>query len=120
MAKDYADTHKHCTPDFCGGMGVCIVEPREETELERLERYVQGYQRECDEVQQILGKALGYPWYKDDQKNFPGATEADGVCIGDHVPASIAAEAARRIAELEAAWAELSKAKALGTRTERE
>src|SRR3990167_5043212 len=40
---------------------------------------------------------------KDDQKNFPGATEADGVCVGEHVAASIAAEAARRVREVEEA-----------------
>jgi len=55
------------------------------------------YLKLADKVEQILGKALGYPWYKDDQKNFPGATEKDGVCVGDHVPESILAEAAKRI-----------------------
>jgi uncharacterized coiled-coil protein SlyX len=54
------------------------------------------------EVCQTLGKALGYFWFKDDQKNFPGATEANGVCVGDHVAETIASEAARRITELEA------------------
>ncbi len=61
-----------------------------------------GYQRECDEVEQVLGKALGYPWFKDDQKNFPGATEENGVCIGDNVPSTIAMQAASRLASLEA------------------
>lgn len=55
------------------------------------------------EVQQILGKALGYyPWHKDDQKNFPGATEADGVCVGDHVAATLAMEVVDRIRNLQA------------------
>ena len=54
-----------------------------------------------NEVEQILGKALGYPWFKDDQKNFPGATEADGVCVGEHVAQSIADEAASKIQELQ-------------------
>lgn len=53
--------------------------------------------REDDEICQTLGKALGYPWFKDDQKNFPGATEANGVCVGDHVAASLAAEAAAEL-----------------------
>jgi hypothetical protein len=57
-------------------------------------------QRVFHEVEQTLGKALGYPWYKDDPKNFPDATDADGVCVGAHVPESIALEAANRIAEL--------------------
>ncbi len=54
----------------------------------------------CDEVEQVLGKALGYPYYKDDQENFPGATEDSGVCVGDHVPESLLAEAAHRIVDL--------------------
>lgn len=65
--------------------------------------------RECDgrawhlhECEQIAGKALGYPWYKDDQKNFPGATEADGICIGDHVADSIVAELATAFQATEA------------------
>ncbi len=33
--------------------------------------------------------------------NFPGATEADGVCVGEHVPESLAVEAAARIKLLE-------------------
>jgi hypothetical protein len=52
-------------------------------------------------VEQVLGKALGYPWYKDDQANFAGATEHDGVCTGDHTTESIASEAARKIADLQ-------------------
>jgi hypothetical protein len=53
-----------------------------------------------EEICQTLGKALGYPWYKDDQRNFPGATEANGVCVGDHVAETIACEAAKKIGEL--------------------
>jgi len=56
-----------------------------------------AYTKLCNEVEQVLGKALGYPYYYKDQKNFPGSTEADGVCVGDHVPESILAEAARRL-----------------------
>lgn len=52
------------------------------------------------EISQILGKALGYPWFKDDQKNFPGATEEDGVCVGEHVAETLAMEAANRIQNL--------------------
>jgi hypothetical protein len=51
-------------------------------------------------IEQTLGKALGYPWYKDDQKNFPESTEADGVCVGEHVAESIASEAASEIVRL--------------------
>lgn len=69
-------------------------------EAAELERLMRGYQLECNECEQIAGKALGYPWYKDDQKNCPGATEADGVCVGEHVPSSVVAELARRYTEL--------------------
>jgi len=49
--------------------------------------------KESQEIEQILGKALGYPWYKDDPKNFPNATEADGVCIAPNTAASLAMHA---------------------------
>ena len=52
---------------------------------------------EMSEVEQTLGKALGYPWYKDDPKNFPNATEEDGVCVGEHTASTLAAEAANRL-----------------------
>lgn len=58
--------------------------------------------RQSDTVQQTLGKALGYPWYCRDQENFPGATEKDGVCVGEHTAESLADEAAAEIAELKA------------------
>ena len=49
-------------------------------------------------ISQTLGKALGYPKYADDQKNFPGAT-GDDVCVGDHVAESLACEAAEKLQE---------------------
>ena len=67
-----------------------------ETEISELKRKLDGYQRHLHECEQIAGKALGYPWYKDDQKNFPGATEADGVCFGEHVGDTIVAELAEK------------------------
>lgn len=73
-------------------------------ELRRLYAEVERLRFACskmnDEVSQILGKALGYAWFKDDQKNFPGSTEADGVCVGDHVAESLASEAAEMIKKL--------------------
>jgi hypothetical protein len=56
---------------------------------------------EFHNIEQILGAALGFPWFKDDQKNFPNATEADGVCVGDHTAWSLAMCAADKIKELE-------------------
>jgi hypothetical protein len=70
-----------------------------------------AYSRNEDDIQQTLGKVLGYPWYKDDLENFPGATEADGVCVGEHVSASIAAEAAKVITALRKRVEELEKTK---------
>lgn len=64
---------------------------------------------ENDDICQTLGKVLGYPWFKDDQENFPGATEEAGVCVGDHVAASIAAEAARRFSAEKAAREEAER-----------
>lgn len=61
-----------------------------------------GYMRHLRECEQIAGKALRYPWYKDHQQNFPGATEADGVCVGEHVGDSIVEELANRLKTVEA------------------
>lgn len=55
---------------------------------------------EFHQIEQILGKALGYPWFKNDQKNFPEATEQDGVCVGAEVAWSLAEKAAERIKKL--------------------
>jgi len=54
-----------------------------------------------DEICQILGKELGFPWFKDDQKNFPGATVLNGVCVGDNVAESMADIASKKIRDLE-------------------
>lgn len=73
------------------------------TSDDQKKRYVsviRAYGKSEDSISQSLGKALGYPWFKDDQENFPGATAENGVCIGDHVAESIAEEAARRIVQL--------------------
>ena len=64
---------------------------------------------ELEKIEQILGKALGYPWYKDDPDIFPKATEADGVCVGIETAWSLAMIAADRIKELEERNKQLSK-----------
>lgn len=84
------------TPFYVIAESVFTGLDKEVIELKR-ERY--GYQWHIRECEQIAGKALGYPWYKDDQKNFPGATESDGVCIGEHVGDTIVAELAKRYEE---------------------
>lgn len=78
---------------------MCLVKEKAELAGE-LDRIRNAGLESHDAVCQTLGKALGYPRYCDDQKNFPGATDADGVCVGDHVAESIADEAAKRIAQL--------------------
>jgi hypothetical protein len=52
------------------------------------------------EIEQMLGKALGYPKYRDDPKNFPGVTD-DSVCVGDNTPESLAMEGAARLKKAE-------------------
>lgn len=55
------------------------------------------------EICQTLGAALGYPKYSDDPKNFPDVPKDDpGVCVGEHIAETLASEAAKRIADLEA------------------
>jgi len=77
-----------------------------EAELARL-RY--ACRKNDNDIEQVLGRALGYPRYCDDQINFPGSTDADGVCVGDQVAASLAMQAADRIKAL---TAELEQARA--------
>ena len=67
-----------------------------------LERLRDAFTARDTGIQQTLGKALGYPWFKDDQKNFPGSTQEHGVCVGDHVAESLADEAAEMIGRLRA------------------
>lgn len=61
-------------------------------------RVAMSYQNE--EICQIAGKALGYPYFKDDQKNFPGATEEHGVCVGEHICRTIVEELAEKYLQL--------------------
>lgn len=73
---------------------VFTLGPRVE-DLIRDAEITKGAIAECREVEQIAGKALSYPWYYEDQENFPGQTEKDGVCVGDHVAGTIVNELAR-------------------------
>lgn len=74
------------------------------TRVAELEAHIktitEGCARENLNIEQICGEALGYPRYCDDQENFPGATEEDGVCVGEHVAASIASELAGKYRDL--------------------
>lgn len=77
----------------------CVLNQRDAlaAELKDLRRIIA---ESAVEIEQRCGQALGYPWYKDDQKNFPGATEKDGVCIGEHVTETIVHELANRYTAL--------------------
>lgn len=63
------------------------------------------------EIEQILGKALGYPVIHVDAEGSvvaegsPGAVGTGDICVGDNVPASLATEAADKIERLTAALA---------------
>ena len=63
------------------------------------DRFRKAYYETSKGVEQILGKALGYPKFADDQKNFPGAT-GDDVYVGEHVLESLAIEAVNKIKAL--------------------
>ncbi len=83
---------------------------------ERLDSLRKAVAKQNEEISQACGKALGYyPWFKDDQKNFPGATEDCGVCVGEHVAVTIVEELAmeygkakERIRKLEQAGDEVA------------
>ena len=79
--------------------------PLEVVEIDGVEYYrrqavIRAWAKQNHEIEQVLGAALGYPWFFQDQKNFPGATEDHGVCVGEHVAESIAEEAAVEICRL--------------------
>lgn len=61
---------------------------------ETKEEILLAWAQSDNEIEQILGKALGYPWYVDDPVSFPEATEEDGVCAGEHTAVTLAMEAA--------------------------
>jgi len=86
------------------------IDLRAEVEALKAEdaRLRKTWQKENDELVQILGKALQYPRFVDDQSVFPGATEADGVCVPCHTALSIADEAAEKIEALKAELARLT------------
>jgi hypothetical protein len=75
---------------------------RREARIKQLELGKKLSMESDNRIEQAIGKVLGYPAYKDDQKNFPNATEANGVCVGDHVAESLVMELVGKFKELEA------------------
>ena len=69
-------------------------------ELVSLTKQRDHYKKACAalnaEISQTAGKALGYPWFKDDPENFPNADESWGVCIGEHVAETLVEELAAK------------------------
>lgn len=62
------------------------------------ERLLMLAMAEKNEIEQALARALGtFPWYKDDQKNWPGTTDADGVCTGNFTVLDVVDQAVARI-----------------------
>lgn len=74
---------------------------QEKDELSLANKFIDAAMADLFEIEQVLGAALHYPRYCDDQVAFPGATEEDGVCVGEHTTVTIAQEAAKKIASLE-------------------
>lgn len=99
LTKDNADISAACKEGWDQAR-------KRQDQIRNLEAEIERLRLACTtmntEICQRLGKALGYPWFKDDQEIFPGATEENGVCTGEHVAESLAAEAADWIGKLEA------------------
>ncbi len=70
------------------------------TWTDRYTKVANGYSTTQHEISQALGRALGYPRYADDQENFPGADDSDGVCVGELLAEDLASLAAREIESL--------------------
>lgn len=58
--------------------------------------YRKAYWELQHEIQQVIGKALGYPRYADDPKNCPDAVGSDEVCTGEHVAETLVLELVHR------------------------
>lgn len=70
----------------------------------RAEKAERAYYETETEVQQILGEALGYPIMGPEVGG-----DGERVCVGPHVAATLASEAARRIADLKRRIEELEQ-----------
>lgn len=82
--------------DFARGGRLTALCDSHEALRAKVEKSERAYYTTANDIEQSLGNALGYPKYRDDPENFPEATD-DSVCVGDHVPESLASEAAAKI-----------------------
>ncbi len=105
IAKYYRRLYQHPVTSFCPNCNANETRNAEhDAERQRLRS---ALAKQNHEIGQALGRALGYPKFADDQKNFPGATDADGVCVGEHVAETLASEAAAEIERLKGELAQL-------------
>lgn len=74
-----------------------------EIQVSKADRLLAAFAFESHDIEQALGKVLGFPWYRDDQKNFPGTTGADGVCVGPYTSVVLAEMAAEEVFRLRSA-----------------
>lgn len=82
--------------DVLARAGNAVQREREEAKTENT-RLREACIKDEHEIQQVLGKALGYP------ELYPKASEVDDgtVCVGEHVGVTVAQEAADKIKSLE-------------------
>lgn len=71
---------------------------------DEIERLRTACSKQNSEIEQTLGRALGYPqMYEADgmivAPDYPGAKPIDQVCVGEHVAETLAEEAAKRLEE---------------------
>lgn len=68
--------------------------------MTELGRQREGFIAEQSRIEQVLGRELGMTRFCDDQKNWPGATDEDGVCVGEHTALTLAMTAADELTRL--------------------
>jgi len=100
---DVETCHGNGIRNFSGVFTPAEFSKELERELTAANQRIAHLQKSCaaqnEEICQIAGKVLGYPWFKDDPKNFPDADESCGVCVGEHVAETIVEELARKYRE---------------------
>ena len=95
-----------CALSGVSGLSMANHELRQENE--HLHQQIRGYQAEVAEVDQTLGRALGYPTLGPEAGGDHGT-----VCTGESTPASLAAEAAGKLDRLAAEVGRLRQALSL-------
>lgn len=78
--------------------------PNCEASAKEVARLRNACAKQNHEIEQTIARALGYPRYADDPKNWPDAAAENSpdVCAGDHVAETLAAEIAEKYAATQA------------------